>query len=185
MNLNDTIVAVATPQGRGAIGIVRLSGPESITILSSVFVPVRNTGEYSSGYPSHRLIRGDIHNDGKIIDDVLIAKMDKGKSYTGQDLVEIHAHSNPLILNEILKLSVSRGERLAEPGEFTFRAYMNGRMDLSQAEAVNDVIHAESLSAIGVAQKHLKGEFSNKIKNLRLSLVEMLVHTEASIDFST
>ena len=179
--LQDTIAAISTPKGRGAIGIIRLSGPLSMDILNSVFVPKRNISEY----PFSKFVRGAIYDGSEAIDDVLIVCMPQKKSYTGDLLIEIHAHGNPFILSEVLGLLVKRGARLAQPGEFTFRAYMNGKMDLAQAEAVIDLIQSRNRLALNIANRYLKGEYSEVIEDIRSKILDILSHVEASIDFST
>src|SRR3989338_18528 len=176
----DTIAAISTPQGQGAIGIVRVSGPRAREILKSIFAP-----KNKSSLRPHRLIRGSIQDGKEILDDVLVALMPEKKSYTGEDLVEIQGHGSSFILSEILNLVVQKGARLAKPGEFTFRAFMNGKLDLAQAEAVIDLMGAKSRKALQACHQHLEGRFSKEIGEIREGLLELLVHTEASLDFST
>ena len=176
----DTIAAISTPQGQGAIGIVRVSGPRAREILKSIFAP-----KNKSSLRPHRLIRGSIQDGKEILDDVLVALMPEKKSYTGEDLVEIQGHGSSFILSEILNLVVQKGARLAKPGEFTFRAFMNGKLDLAQAEAVIDLMGAKSRKALQICHQHLEGRFSKEILEIREGLLELLVHTEASLDFST
>ncbi len=184
MNLSDTITAVSTPKGHGAIGIVRVSGDRTLGIIQEIFVPHRKNSQKFSFDP-HKMVHGSICEDKEILDDVLAVWMPRGASYTGDDLIEIHAHGNPVILNEILGLIIKRGARFAQPGEFTFRAFMNGKIDLAQAEAVSDLIFAKSRQAVRVANQYLRGAFSKEIGQIREGLLEMLVHTEAAIDFSS
>lgn len=178
---NDTIVAVSTPPGRGAIGIIRMSGPQTMDILKKICVRPNACNEY----PPYQLIHGAIKDGNRIIDDILTFFFPKGKSYTGDDLIEIHAHGNPLILSDIMEIIQKLGARLARPGEFTFRRYMNGRMDLLQAEAVLDLIEAKSQAALAVANRQLRGDFSREIIGLRDEFLYLLTHLEAAIDFST
>ena len=175
----DTIAAIASPEGRGAIGIVRISGPKTEQILSKIFHPKKPDVQRLS----HVMMRGEIRDDLETIDDVLAVYFRQGASYTGDAMAEIYAHGNPLILSNILMLIQRSGARLAEPGEFTFRSYMNGKIDLAQAEAVNDLIEAQSQWAIQVAHHQLKGDFSKEMIYLREMLLEMLAHTEAAISF--
>lgn len=184
MNLSDTIAAISTPKGEGAIGIVRISGEQARAILQRIFIPHRNiNGPFL--FEAHRMIHGSIVDGTEALDDVLMVWMPQGASYTGEDVVEIHAHGNPFVLNEILGLISKSGARLAQPGEFTFRAFMNGRIDLAQAEAVSSIISAKSRQALQIANQHLRGVFSKEITEIREELLEILVHTEAAIDFSS
>jgi len=180
MSFSDTIAALSTPPGRGAIGIIRISGPRAQEILGSIFV--RKT---KGPLRPHRLVRGQIYDGPEILDDVLVALMPEKKSYTGEELVEIQGHGSSFIVSEILDLVVRKGARLAKPGEFTFRAFMNGKLDLAQAEAVIDVMEVKSRKALQICHQHLEGRFSKKILEIREGLLELLVHTEASLDFST
>ncbi len=177
----DTIAAISTPQGHGAIGIVRISGEKALEILESIFIRKQK----EEPWVPHQLTRGVIQDGKEILDDVLVAFMPEKKSYTGERLVEIQGHGSSFILSEILTLVIQKGARLAEPGEFTFRAFLNGKMDLAQAEAVLDLITAKSRKALHACHQHLQGRFSKEILELRGGLLELLVHTEASIDFST
>lgn len=179
--LDDTIAAISTPQGQGAIGIIRLSGKKSFQIISAIFSPTRNNKERSF----HALVHGTIQEGERILDQVLIARMPKGHSYTGEEMAEIHAHGGVFVLSQILEVILKQGARLAVPGEFTFRAFMNGKIDLSQAEAVIDVIEAKSQTALEVAHQHLQGRFSKEILWMKENILEVLAHTEAAIDFST
>lgn len=184
MNLSDTITAVSTPKGYGAIGIIRVSGDKTLGILKEIFVPHRkNSQEFS--FDSHKMVHGSVCEDGETLDDVLAVWMPKGASYTGDDLIEIHAHGNPVVLNEISGLIIKKGARFAQPGEFTFRAFMHGKIDLAQAEAVSDLIFAKSRQAVRIAHQYLRGAFSKEIGQIREGLLEMLVQTEAAIDFSS
>ncbi|MFB3925360.1 MAG: tRNA uridine-5-carboxymethylaminomethyl(34) synthesis GTPase MnmE [Syntrophales bacterium] len=181
MLLRDTIAAISTPPGTGAIGIVRISGPASEEILKSLFRPEKKT-EY---FESHRLYYGDIVSPqtGAVLDEVLVSLMRSPHSYTGEDVVEIHCHGGPVILQAVLAESIRAGARPARPGEFTERAFLNNRMDLSQAEAVMDMIMAGTEMSLGLAISHLKGVLSRKIKNLRDAVIDLLALVEASIDF--
>ncbi|MBI3018872.1 MAG: tRNA uridine-5-carboxymethylaminomethyl(34) synthesis GTPase MnmE [Deltaproteobacteria bacterium] len=178
--LSDTIAAISTPQGQGAIGIVRISGPKACEILKPIFIR-KNKGHLKP----HRFIRGSIQEGKEILDDVLVAFMPEKKSYTGEELIEIQGHGSSFILSEILSLVIRKGARLAKPGEFTFRAFMNGKLDLAQAEAVVELMDAKSRKALQVCHQRLEGRFSKEILEMRDGLLELLVHTEASIDFST
>lgn len=177
----DTIAAIATPFGIGGIGIIKISGPQALKIISTLF-----RSRHLHGTPlSHHLYYGEIidpENDS-IIDEVLISYMAKPSSYTREDVVEINCHSGPLVLKKILELVIKSGARPAEPGEFTKRAYLNGRIDLAQAEAVIDLIEAKTLSALRTASNQLKGLLSQKIKEIKDELLLILSHLEAQIDF--
>lgn len=178
--LSDTIAAISTPSGQGAIGIIRISGPRAQEILKAIFVQKRG-----SLLRPYRLTRGTIQDGQEILDDVLVVLMPQKKSYTGEELIEIQGHGSSFILSEILNLIVRKGARLARPGEFTFRAFLNGKLDLAQAEAVIDLMGAKSRQALKACHQHLEGRFSKEILEIREGLLELLVHTEASLDFST
>ncbi|MBC7237747.1 MAG: tRNA uridine-5-carboxymethylaminomethyl(34) synthesis GTPase MnmE, partial [Chloroflexi bacterium] len=137
--LDDTIAAISTPLGQGGIGIVRLSGPEALAIARRLFRPADPT--WKQGPESHRLYYGHIVHpeSGAVVDEVLVAAMRAPRTYTRQDVIEINAHGGPIPLREILELCLASGARLAQPGEFTLRAFLNGRLDLAQAEAVADL----------------------------------------------
>ncbi|MEZ4986693.1 MAG: tRNA uridine-5-carboxymethylaminomethyl(34) synthesis GTPase MnmE, partial [Saprospiraceae bacterium] len=139
-DLSDTIVAVATPQGVGAIGVIRLSGPKSLHIVDGVFA-----GKDLLAQATHTVHFGTIRaEDGRIVDEVLVTLFVAPRSYTGEDVVEVSCHGSPYIIQELVQLFIRQGARLAQAGEFTMRAFLNGRMDLSQAEAVADLIASES-----------------------------------------
>jgi tRNA modification GTPase len=178
----DTIAALATPFGISGIGIIRLSGPESLTVARRIFQP--STGICS--WESHHLYHGDIvSDDGKtILDEVLISFMGKPHSFTGEDVVEINCHGNPLIIQSILAQLETLGCRLARPGEFSERAFLNNRLDLSQAEALSAMICAKSAKACAMGLAQLKGSLRNEIEELRLLLIDALALLEAAIDFT-
>ena len=169
----ETIVSVATPPGRGAIGMVRLSGPLAHEIVEKHF----QTKIKQKKTPFFKLCRGTILSQGQIVDDVTVVYMPEGKSYTGDKMCEIFAHANPLILNRVVELCIKDGARLAAPGEFTYRAYMNGKMDLAQAQAVSDVILAKSEKSLLLAQQHLQGNFSREIEKMTEALLLILLPT--------
>ena len=175
----ETIAAIATPVGLGGIGIVRLSGPQATQLLSKVFF----SPKVSSGLKSHRLYHGWIGSAQNKIDEVLVSFMAGPNSYTGEDVVEISCHGGRLVVDKILELILVAGARLAEKGEFTKRAFLNGRLDLAQAEAVVDLISAKSGPALAAASAQLAGELSLRIKSIRERLVKLLSRIEASIDF--
>ena len=180
--MEDTIAAIATPPGTGSIGIIRVSGPRSRDIASLIFRPSNKT----AGFDSHRLYHGDIisPDTGRVIDEVLISFMMKPRSYTGEDTLEINCHGSAFILQSVLSLVIKAGARLAEPGEFTKRAFLNNRIDLSQAEAVAEAIMAKTERALELAVSHLKGGLADKIETIRNAIIDILANIEASIDFS-
>jgi tRNA modification GTPase len=177
----DTIAAIATPPGKGAIGVIKISGDLSLSILKKIFRPFRPRSEFES----HKLYYGFIVDprDEKVIDEVLVVYMKKPKTYTREDVVEIYAHSGYYILRKILELVLMTGARPAEPGEFTLRAYLNGRIDLSQAEAIQELVSAKTETALKLALNTLLGKLSNKINALKNDLLEILVLVESAIDF--
>lgn len=176
---NDTIAAIATPPGKAAIGIIRISGQDALRIVSSVF-----EGTDLDNVPSHTIHLGKIKNsEGNIVDQVLASVFRKPASYTGEEVVEISCHGSTFILNAILNLLVSKGARLAEPGEFTFRAFINRKMDLAQAESVADIIDSENVMAHKLAVEQFRGGFSERIRQLRAKLVELSSLFELEIDF--
>ena len=180
--MEDTIAAIATPPGTGAIGIIRVSGPRSGDIASLIFRPSNKT----DGVNSHRLYHGDIisPDTGRVIDEVLISFMMKPHSYTGEDILEINCHGNAFILQSVLSEVIKAGARLAKPGEFTKRAFLNNRINLSQAEAVAETIMAQTDRALDLAVSRLKGDLAGKIETVRRAIIDILAVLETSIDFS-
>lgn len=179
--LSDTIAAIATPLGIGGVGIIRLSGPDSETITQKIFSA--SSKKPLSAIPSHTLTRGWIFGDGDApIDEVLVAVMRAPNSYTGETTVEISAHGGPVVLNQILSLALANGARGAGPGEFTFRAFSNGKLDLAKAEAVADLISAKTGLSAEAALTHLSGSFSAKIQSFRSKLLDLLSAFEAALD---
>jgi tRNA modification GTPase len=176
--MNDTIAAIATPVGTGGVGIIRISGNDSTKIVSNFF-------HIKKEFESHKAIFGKIKekNTEEIVDSVLVIYFKSPKSYTGEDTIEIHCHGSPLILNKVLDLSIKYGARLAEAGEFTKRAFINGKIDLTQAEAVYDLINSKTFVSLQSANQQMEGKLSSRIKNVRLKLIKMLSHIEAIIDF--
>ncbi len=176
--MNDTIAAIATPIGLGGVGIIRISGNNSQSIVSNFF-KIKNSLE------SHKAIFGKIKEQGtdKIIDSVLLLYFKSPKSYTGEDTIEIHCHGSPLILNKVLDLCIKYGARLADAGEFTKRAFINGKIDLTQAEAVYDLINSKTSVSLNSANEQMEGKLSSRIKSVRYKLIKMLSHIEAIIDF--
>src|SRR3989338_2021867 len=182
-DLTDTISAISTPPGEGGIGIVRVSGPASISIAKKIFTTPK--GESLNGVESHKLIHGYIKDPDtrKNIDEVLLAVMHSPKSFTGEDVVEISCHGGSLPLNKILSLTIKSGARLAEPGEFTKRAFLNGRLNLLQAEAVIDIIKSKSDTALESAMNQLQGGLAKQIASIRNKLIDILAEIETDIDF--
>ena len=175
MKSKETIVAIATPPGQGGIGVLRLSGPKAKAILARLWI---NKDKSVDKFESHRLYLG------KIVDDsALTVWMKAPHSYTGEDVVEIQAHGSQLLLEKILDLCLRNGARLAGPGEFTERAYLNGKLDLAQAEAVADVISATSEAGLKNAQEQLSGKLSGEIKKLQKEILQLRAFVEATIDF--
>ncbi|MFN5786830.1 MAG: tRNA uridine-5-carboxymethylaminomethyl(34) synthesis GTPase MnmE [Flavobacteriia bacterium] len=178
-NHQDTICAIATPNGLGAISVIRLSGKESLKIIQAVF------SKDLSDKASHTVHFGNfLSGQNVIIDEVLVTVFQQGKSFTGEESIEISCHASPYIQQQILKTLMEQGCRLAEPGEFTMRAFINGKMDLSQAEAVADLIASQSKSAHDIALKQLKGGFSSELKELREKLIHFASLVELELDFA-
>ena len=178
-DLKDTIVAIATPPGVGALGIVRLSGPEAINICDAFFY-----GKDLQKQNSHTLHFGTIRSNQKIIDEVLVSVFKAPKSYTADNMIEVSCHGSTYILQQVVRCFIEKGARLAKPGEFTMRAFLNGRMDLSQAEAVADLIASETDAAHNLAIQQMRGGFSEQIQTLRQKLIEFASLIELELDFS-
>ncbi len=177
-DFSDTIIALATPQGVGALAIIRLSGSQSISIVNLVF-----KGKDLSKVDSHTLHFGTIREEERIIDEVLVSVFKGEKSFTKEESIEISCHGSMLIVKEIMKLLVAKGARLAKPGEFTQRAFLHGKFDLAQAEAVADLIHANSEAARKTALNQMRGGFSADIKLLREELIHFASMIELELDF--
>lgn len=180
---NDTICALSTPAGTGAIAVIRLSGPDSFSICKKVFTPRKRSIDLELA-PSHAVYFGDIKSDVEIIDEVLISIFRAPHSYTAENIVEISCHGSMYIQQSILELLLIKGARLAKPGEFTMRAFLNGKFDLSQAEAVADLIAANSTASHQLAINQMRGGFSSKIKELRGNLLDFASLIELELDFS-
>ena len=178
-DLTDTIVALATPQGVGAIGVIRLSGKEAIAIVNEFF-PAKDLGKEAS----HTVHFGTIRKSGKIIDEVLVTLFVAPKSYTGENVVEVSCHGSNYIIQQLIQLFIEGGARLAQAGEFTMRAFLNGQMDLSQAEAVADLIASSSASSHELALQQMRGGFSDEIQALRQQLIDFASLIELELDFS-
>lgn len=178
--MSDTIAAIATPMGVGGVGIIRVSGEEAVEAADKLF----HGSVRLSDVPTHTLHLGDIVSPkGEVLDRVLVSVMRGPRSFTGEDVAEINCHGGPLVLRKILSALLENGVRLAEPGEFSKRAFLNGKMDLSEAEAVISLIHANSEGALFEASGQLRGSLSEKISALRESLLALLSHLEAAADF--
>ncbi|MBI5143960.1 MAG: tRNA uridine-5-carboxymethylaminomethyl(34) synthesis GTPase MnmE [Candidatus Omnitrophica bacterium] len=180
-NPDGTIAAVSTPIGEGGIGIVRLSGPEALKIVNEIFVS-KNGGKPSQ-YETYTTHYGRIVNDSRYIDEVLLTVMKAPKSYTKEDIVEINCHGGIQAVRKVLELVVKCGARIAEPGEFTKRAFLNGRIDLAQAEAVLDVVRAKTEASLKVAVSQLEGSVSKVVTEIRERIIDIASQIEASIDF--
>ncbi len=177
---NDTIAAIATSPGSGAIAVIRLSGKESFNIVKKIFTPKKGKLEFKA----YTIRFGTISSDNQVVDEVLISIFKSPNSYTGEDSVEISCHGSLFIQQKILNIVIKNGARLANPGEFTQRAYLNGKMDLSQAEAVADLIASESASAHKIAMQQMRGGFSSELQELRSRLLSFISLIELELDFS-
>lgn len=180
--LNDTIAAISTALGEAGIGIVRISGPEAIGLADKIF---RGKGRKSlANTPNFRMRYGKVVDlQGKVIDEVLVAIMRGPHSFTGEDVVEFQCHGGIVVIHKILELILACGARAAERGEFTKRAFLNGRLDLSQAEAVIDIIRSKTEASLDIAIGQLEGSLGRRIQNIREKLYDIIVRVEASIDF--
>ncbi|NPA68166.1 MAG: tRNA uridine-5-carboxymethylaminomethyl(34) synthesis GTPase MnmE [Chlorobi bacterium] len=177
---NDTITATATPPGSGAIAVIRISGKKSLDIINKIFFPVKQ----KSKLKPYTIRFGTVKDQNEIIDEVLVSFFKAPYSYTGEDSIEISCHGSLYIQQKILNLIIKNGARLAAPGEFTQRAFLNGKMDLSQAEAVADLIASESEAAHKTAIKQMRGGFSSELQNLRKHLLSFISLIELELDFS-
>ncbi|HWJ48374.1 MAG TPA: tRNA uridine-5-carboxymethylaminomethyl(34) synthesis GTPase MnmE, partial [Candidatus Udaeobacter sp.] len=197
MNLEDTIVAIATPAGRGGIGVVRLAGPEAAKIAApmlrlkheleprrAVFGELIEPRRAAAELRSAGTDVASVPTQSQRIDEVIVTYFAKPHSYTTDDIIEISAHGSPVVLRHIVELCVAAGARLAEPGEFTMRAFLNGRIDLTQAEAVRDLIESQTLYQAKVAAQQLDGALSHRLQPIKQKLVELIAVLEAGIDFA-
>jgi tRNA modification GTPase len=182
MNPTDTIVALSTPRGRGGLGVIRLSGAGSEAIALQIFTP-SSALHHLDSFTSHAFYHGFIHDSGRLIDEVMVCLMRGPRSYTGDDVIEISAHGGPVVLDTIISLCLARGARMAAPGEFTFRAFLNRKIDLSEAEAVADLISGRTALACGAAMKQLQGNISTKVSAWRNSIVRLLSKLEVKLDY--
>jgi tRNA modification GTPase len=180
---SDTIAAIATPPGEGGIGTVRLSGPDAERILRALFSPA--SGVLPDALESHKLVFGQIRDpeNGEAVDEVLAVLMRAPHSYTREDVVEVDCHGGTVPVQRVLGLCLREGARMAQPGEFTLRAFLNGRLDLAQAEAVLDVVQARTGEGLRLAVEQLGGGLSTRVKGARARLLHALAHLEATIDF--
>ena len=178
----DTIVALATPAGSGAIAIIRLSGSDAITMVSKMFDSV--SGKILKEQQTHTVHLGKIIDGKRVIDEVLVTIFKNPNSYTGEDVVEISCHGSAYIQQEIIQLALRKGCRMASPGEFTLQAFLNGKMDLSQAEAVADLIASDSKASHQLAMQQMRGGFSSEIKILREELLNFASLIELELDFA-
>ena len=183
-SLSDTIVALATPQGIGAIGVIRLSGEKAISICESVFATKSLKKIDLQNKNSHTIHFGVIHEEDVILDEVLVSLFKAPQSFTSENTVEISCHGSQFIQQNLIQLFIKKGARLANHGEFTMRAFLNGKMDLSQAEAVADLIASKSSASHQVAMQQMRGGFSNQIKTLRQNLIDFASLIELELDFS-
>ncbi len=179
MQLDDTIVAIATPAGRGGLGIVRLAGPDARSIAAPML-------KIKQPVETGRALFGELidPNTKERIDEIVVTFFEKPHSYTTDDILEISAHGAPVVLRHIVELALARGARLAEPGEFTMRAFLNGRLDLTQAEAVSDLIESQTLFQAKVAAQQLEGALSKRLQPIKQKLVELVALMEAGVDFA-
>ena len=182
MSYTDNIVALATPSGTGAIAVIRVSGPDAITLVDKLFKSIK--GKKLVQQKSHTIHLGHIVDQEKVLDEALVSIFKGPHSYTGENVVEISCHGSPFIQQQIIQLLLRNGCRSASAGEFTLRAFLNGKMDLSQAEAVADLIASDSEAAHDIAMQQMRGGFSNEIQELRQELLNFASLIELELDFS-
>ena len=179
---NESIIALATPSGAGAIAVIRISGKDAITIASKHFKSIK--GKKLITQKSHTILLGHIVDGNRVLDEVLLSVFKGPNSYTGENIVEISCHGSAYIQQEIIQLFLRNGCKTAEPGEFTLRAFLNGKIDLSQAEAVADVIASDNAASHQIAIQQMRGGFSNEIKELRAELMNFASLIELELDFA-
>ena len=181
MYFEDTIAALSTPYGTGGIGVIRVSGESAFDISAKLFC----SSKAMEDIPTHTVSYGKVVDPftNEIVDEVLLLKMKKPNTFTREDVVEIHCHGGIVVINRVMELLFRYGARPAEAGEFTKRAFLNGRIDLSQAEAIIDLINSKTVESSKAAVSHLEGRLSNKLKLLREDLVELLAHIEVTVDY--
>ena len=180
---DDTIAAIATPLGEGGLAVIRISGPDALAVADKVFQTGGKNSAKPSVAPTHTIHYGKIVRRGETVDEVLLAVMRAPRTFTREDTVEISCHGGLLPAKLVLDAILESGARLAEPGEFTRRAFLNGRLDLAQAEAVADLIHSRTELALAAANEQLAGKLSQRINQLRDGMMQTLAHVEAHIDF--
>ena len=180
---DDAITAIATPLGEGGLAVIRLSGAQALVIADKVFLPAGKSSCRPSAAPTHTIQFGKVVRDGQVVDEVLLAVLRAPRTFTREDTVEISCHGGLLPAKLVLDTVLAAGARLAEPGEFTKRAFLNGRIDLAQAEAVADLIHSRTELALAAANEQLAGKLSQRINLLRDDLMLTLAHVEAHLDF--
>src|SRR5215471_17216785 len=183
MLLDDTIAAIATPVGEGGLAVIRISGPNALSIADRCFTPGGRSSLKPSAAATHTIQFGHVVRDGKVVDEVLAAIMRAPRTFTREDVVEFTCHGGILPAKLVLDTALASGARLAAPGEFTRRAFLNGRIDLAQAEAVADLIHSRTELALSAANEQLAGKLSQRINELRDDMLKTLAHVEAYIDF--
>jgi tRNA modification GTPase len=181
--LDDTIAAIATPLGEAGLAVIRLSGPQALAVADRIFRPAGQSSSPPSAAPTHTLHYGHVVRQGRVVDEVLLSVMRAPRTFTREDVVELSCHGGILAAKSVLDTVLANGARLAQPGEFTQRAFLNGRLDLAQAEAVLDVIHARTELALSAAHEQLAGKLSQRIHLLRDDLMDALAHIEAHLDF--
>src|SRR5947207_5226308 len=181
--LDDTIAAIATPLGEGGLAVIRVSGAQALTISDRIFSPVGKSSLKPTDAASHTVQFGHVVHNGRTIDEVLVTVMRAPRTFTRENVVEVTCHGGILATKLVLDAMLASGARLAEPGEFTRRAFLNGRIDLAQAEAVNDLIHSRTELALRAANEQLAGKLSQRINELRDDMLKILAHVEAHIDF--
>jgi tRNA modification GTPase len=183
VTLDDTIAAIATPLGEGGLAVVRISGPQTLAVADKSFLPVGKNSLKPSAAATHTIHFGKVVRQGRSVDEVLLAVLRAPHTFTREDTVEITCHGGILPAKLVLDTLLENGARLAEPGEFTRRAFLNGRIDLAQAEAVADLIHSRTELALAAANEQLAGKLSQRINELRDEMIQTLAHVEAHIDF--
>lgn len=181
--LSDTIAAIATPLGEGGLAVIRISGATALAVADQSFRPAGKSSRKPSDAPTHTLHYGKITRGGRVVDEVMLAVLRAPRTFTREDVVEVTCHGGLLAAKLVLDTVLENGARLAQPGEFTKRAFLNGRLDLAQAEAVADLIHARTELALTAANEQLAGRLSQRIDQLRDQMVATLAHVEAHIDF--
>src|SRR6185436_10714574 len=181
MHSDDTIAAISTPPGRGGIGIVRLSGPDSHRIATSLFRTESTIDPVAPNRAQFGRVIDPANNE--LVDEAILTCFKAPHSYTGEDVAEISCHGSPIILARVLQIAIEKGARVAEPGEFTFRAFFNKRIDLAQAQGVRDVINAQTEYQAHIATKQLEGALSKRLNPLKDALIEIIVHLESSVEF--